>query len=64
MIDRLDFIADDSGEKPRVYIRITADEKYHEAIRKNAEIRSFHKSYYEIASQAMPDVPAITGLYD
>ena len=64
MIDRLDFIADDSGEKPRVYIRITADKKYHEAIRKNAENRKFGEFYYEIESQAMPDVPAITGLYD
>ncbi len=48
VIDHLDFVYDDTGEKPRWYIRITADPKYHDAIKKKAELCRMGEFYYEI----------------
>ncbi|MCR4779649.1 MAG: hypothetical protein K5876_00995 [Ruminiclostridium sp.] len=48
VIDHLDFVYDDTGEKPRWYIRIAADPKYHDAIKKKAELCRMGEYYYEI----------------
>jgi hypothetical protein len=52
VIDRLEFVYDDTGGKPRPYIRIVADPKYHDTIKRIAEQRGYGEAYYEITDGA------------
>lgn len=50
VVDKLEFVDDTSGEKERLYLRITAQPQYHEYIEKTMSWHNFAGYYYEIVS--------------